>query len=174
MKRFHVNNGAQRIDVHSMLFAAEPTRTEGGYAKWMIEDPGVNFATSARCITPSVDRMGMQTGNPAQLLAMRERADAADLALADEGETTCCFAGSEKHWITDPQGIAREHFPTLSGIPVFRETPHDTAPAPACCWPATASASATTEPSAEPVAGCDPAKRGRPVAIPVKSRAACC
>ena len=103
------------------LFAAEPTRIESDYAKWMLEDPRINFAISTRGGKPGVDHLGIQTDMREELAELKARAEAADMALLDEGETTCCYARSEKHWVTDPQGIAWEHFHTLGSIPVFSE-----------------------------------------------------
>ena len=160
MKRFHVHlhvaDIAKSVSFYSKLFAAEPARIEADYAKWMLEDPRVNFAISTRGATPGVDHLGLQTDDAGELAELKERAQAADMALLDEGATTCCYASSEKHWITDPQGIAWEHFHTLASIPVFSEKP---AAAPgdtvsACC--------ATKAPS------------GRPVGVAVKASSSCC
>ncbi|MCU0813684.1 MAG: glyoxalase/bleomycin resistance/dioxygenase family protein [Burkholderiaceae bacterium] len=154
MKRFHVHlhvdDLARSVGFYSKLFAAEPSRVEGDYAKWMLDDPPLNFAISTRGDRPGIDHLGIQTDDAAELAAMKARAQAADMALLDEGETTCCYARSEKHWVTDPQGIAWEHFHTLGNIPVFREK---TAPAAhgACCAP-----------------------RGKPVGIVVTSADSCC
>jgi catechol 2,3-dioxygenase-like lactoylglutathione lyase family enzyme len=156
MKRFHVHlhvdDLAKSICFYSKLFAAEPARHEADYAKWMLEDPPVNFAISTRGHAAGIDHLGIQTDDPAELAAMKARAEAADMALLEEGSTTCCYARSEKHWITDPQGIAWEHFHTLGNIPVFSEAQAADA-APACCTPTT---------------------RGKPLAIPVKSSGSCC
>jgi lactoylglutathione lyase len=159
MKRFHVHlhvdDLGQSIAFYSKLFASEPARIESDYAKWMLEDPPVNFAISARGDQPGIDHLGIQTDDAGELAALKARAEAADLALLDEGETTCCYARSEKHWVTDPQGIAWEHFHTLANIPVFNEKDASvpaSADAPACCTPR--------------------APQGKPVGIPVKS--SCC
>ena len=164
MKRFHahlhVDDLSQSIAFYSKLFAAAPTRVEADYAKWMLEDPRINFAISTRGAKPGLDHFGMQTDDAAELAELKARAEAADMALLDEGNTTCCYARSEKHWVTDPQGIAWEHFHTLGDIPVFNEaapssaagaccTPAAAAPAPAapraaCCGPATATNSKTS------------------------------
>ena len=157
MKRFHVHlhvdNLDQSIAFYSRLFAAEPTRVEADYAKWMLDDPRVNFAISTRGTQAGIDHLGFQVEEAGELADLKARAESADMALLDEGETTCCYARSEKHWVTDPQGIAWEHFHTLDSIPVFRETP--AAPsASACCAP-----------------------RGKPVAIPVRGAgpsSSCC
>jgi catechol 2,3-dioxygenase-like lactoylglutathione lyase family enzyme len=155
MKRFHVHlhveDLTRSIGFYSQLFGAEPARVEGDYAKWMLEDPPVNFAISTRGEGVGIDHLGIQTDDAAELAALKARAEAADLALRDEGETTCCYARSEKHWITDPQGIAWEHFHTLGSIPVFRETAAD---------------------KTEPSACCTPTARGKPVGVAVKS--SCC
>ena len=163
MKRFHlhlhVDDLAANIGFYSKLFAAEPTRVETDYAKWMLQDPPVNFAISTRGHRAGIDHLGIQTDNPAELDAMKARAQTADLALRDEGVGTCCYARSEKHWITDPQGIAWEHFHTLENIPVFHESAPDSA-GTACC------AEAAGAPVAVP--------RGRSVGVDVKPAGACC
>jgi hypothetical protein len=128
---------------------------ESDYAKWMIEDPRINFAISTRGSKPGIDHLGFQADSEEELAELKARAQAADLALLDEGATTCCYARSEKHWVTDPQGIAWEHFHTLADIPVFSEKgtagPSPAAQASACCAP-----------------------RGKPVGIPVKAGSSCC
>ncbi len=145
MKRFHVhlhvNDLTRSIHFYAQLFAAQPTRVEDDYAKWMLEDPPVNFAISTRGNQPGVDHLGFQTDDAEELATLKARAQAADMALLDEGTTTCCYARSEKHWVTDPQGIAWEHFHTLGNIPVFHEAAPDTAPAdtPVCCAPSSRS-----------------------------------
>ncbi|KNZ32705.1 MAG: glyoxalase [Methylibium sp. NZG] len=125
MKRFHVHlhvdDLARSIGFYSRLFAAEPARSESDYAKWMLQDPPVNFAISTRGSRPGIDHLGIQTDDAEELAALKARAQAADMALLDEGATTCCYARSEKHWVADPQGIAWEHFHTLGDIPVFHE-----------------------------------------------------
>ena len=161
MKRFHVHAHVEDLKAsvafYSRLFAAEPARLEADYAKWMLEDPRVNFAISSRGGATGVDHLGFQTDDPAELGELKARAQAADISLLDEGETTCCYARSEKHWVTDPQGIAWEHFHTLSNVPVFSEK------------------STTTDPQAEtqPTACCGGS--GRPIEAPVKAAtSACC
>ena len=164
MKRFHVHlhvdNLGHSIGFYSKLFAAEPARIEGDYAKWMLQDPPVNFAISTRGSQPGIDHLGIQTDDPAELAEMKARAEAADLALLDEGQTTCCYARSEKHWVTDPQGIAWEHFHTLADIPVFNEATPAAGAAAACCAPA------------KPAVAAQPG--GRLVGIAVKPASSCC
>ena len=134
MKRFHVHVHVDdlpaSIAFYSKLFAAAPTRVEPDYAKWMLDDPRVNFAISTRGGKPGVDHLGFQTDDAGELAELKARAEAADMSVLDEGETTCCYHRSEKHWVTDPQGIAWEHFHTLESIPMFSQA----APAKgACC-----------------------------------------
>ncbi|MBL0727299.1 ArsI/CadI family heavy metal resistance metalloenzyme [Piscinibacter sp. HJYY11] len=159
MKRFHVHlhvdDLAQSIAFYSKLFAAQPTRTEDDYAKWMLDDPRINFAISTRGSKPGVDHLGFQTDSAEELDELKRRADAADLVVSDSGETSCCYARSEKHWVTDPQGVAWEHFHTLGDIPVFSEK--------------------TAQPSVEPSACCATTTRGKPIGIPVAAaRSSCC
>ena len=123
MNRFHVHLNvtdlAQSIRFYSALFAAKPTLRKPDYAKWMLDDPRINFAISTRGSEPGVDHLGFQTDDADELAELKGRAQAADMAVLDEGATTCCYARSDKHWVTDPQGIAWEHFHTLPDIPVF-------------------------------------------------------
>ena len=125
MKRFHVHahveDLAKSVAFYSRLFAAEPSRHEADYAKWMLDDPRINFAISTRGGTIGIDHLGIQTDDAQELDELKSRAQAADMALLDEGQTTCCYARSEKHWVTDPQGIAWEHFHTLDSIPTFSQ-----------------------------------------------------
>lgn len=159
MKRFHihlhVDDLAKSVAFYSKLFAAEPTRVECDYAKWMLEDPRLNFAISTRGGKAGVDHLGFQADDAEELAELKARAESADLALVNEGETTCCYARSDKHWVTDPQGIAWEHFHTLANVPVFSE--------------------AKAEPATEASACCAPrAPRGKPVGIAVKPSSSCC
>jgi hypothetical protein len=92
-----------------------------------------------------IDHVGIQVDRAEDLAALREQARAADLALADDGETTCCYARSDKYWVTDPQGLPWEQFHTLDHIPVFSESqPQAGAMASACCAPAVAKAGLPT------------------------------
>lgn len=143
MKRFHVHahvdDLAASVAFYTKLFGLPPTRLEGDYAKWMIEDPRINFAISTRGGKPGVDHLGIQTDSPEQLAAMASAAQSCGLATHDTGETTCCYARSDKHWLVDPQGIAWEHFHTMDAIEVFSEAPAAPKAAGACCAPAATS-----------------------------------
>jgi lactoylglutathione lyase len=159
MKRFHVHvhvdDLAASIAFYSKLFAIAPTRSESDYAKWMLDDPRVNFAISTRGAAAGVDHLGFQTDDAEELASLKARAEAAGLALHDTGASSCCYARSEKHWITDPQGVAWEHFHTLADIPVFREVARPEEAASTCCTPAAAS-------------------RGKPIGVPVNAASSCC
>ncbi|NYT36418.1 glyoxalase/bleomycin resistance/dioxygenase family protein [Allopusillimonas soli] len=142
MKRFHVHlhvdDLAKNTDFYSQLFAQAPMRIESDYAKWMLDDPPVNFAISTRGTGHGVDHFGIQAEDAVELNALKDRAQAARLALEDQGETACCYARSEKYWITDPQGLAWEHFHTLGSIPIYGESRDGqaTPEGKACCSPA--------------------------------------
>jgi len=158
MKRFHihvhVDDLTASIAFYSKLFDAEPARVEMDYAKWMLDDPRVNFAISTRGTKAGVDHLGFQVDDPAELAELATRAEAADMVLLDQGETTCCYARSDKHWVLDPQGIAWEHFHTLDSAPVY-------------------GAAGQTSSSAGATSCCAP--NGEPVGIPVKpAGSACC
>lgn len=178
MKRFHVhvhvNDLAQNIAFYSAMFNQAPARTEADYAKWMLQDPPVNFAISTRGQTTGLDHLGIQVESSEDLQALKAQAAQADMALLDEGETTCCYARSDKYWVTDPQGIAWEQFHTLDNIPVFSET--KAGPAAACCTPAApaqpANASCCTPKSAP--AAADRACCGPTTAQVANGAKACC
>ena len=161
MKRFHVHlhvdDLGASIAFYSTLFGGAPARSEADYAKWMLDDPPLNFAISTRGDRPGIDHLGIQVDGTDELVALKARAESADRSLLDEGETTCCYARSDKHWVTDPQGVAWEHFHTLEGIPVFNERASG-APAAACCAPASGDPTrARAEPQAAARACCAPA-----------------
>lgn len=144
MKRFHVHLHVSDLQAsiafYTRLFSAQPTRIEGDYAKWMLDDPRLNFAISTRGTATGLDHLGLQVDSADELADLKASATAAEMALIDEGQTSCCYARSDKHWITDPDGNAWEHFHTLDAIPVFSEKPAamtglPTAAASACCAP---------------------------------------
>jgi hypothetical protein len=139
MKRFHVHAHVEdlheSIAFYSKMFAAEPVRVQSDYAKWMLEDPRINFAISTRGCKVGVDHLGIETDTEEELIALKEQAAAADMTLLDVGETTCCYARSDKYWLTDPQGIAWEQFHSLGNIPVFSEPPKASTASTACCAP---------------------------------------
>ncbi|TFY98179.1 ArsI/CadI family heavy metal resistance metalloenzyme [Ramlibacter humi] len=154
MKRFHVHvrvaDLAASVAFYNRLFGAEPSRREADYAKWMLDDPRINFAISTRGGEAGLDHLGFQTDDASELAELRQRAEAADMAVLPQGEVACCYSRSDKHWVTDPQGIAWEHFHTLGDVPVYGDGGRQAAGA-ACCTPAQVA-----------------------VAIPTRAKANCC
>lgn len=171
MKRFHVHVHVddlnRNIDFYSKMFGTPPSRVEPDYAKWMLDEPALNFAISTRGQGHTgIDHLGIQVDDEADLAALKTQAQAADLSLIDEGATTCCYARSDKHWVLDPQGLPWEHFRTLGSIPTFRE------PAPATAQPASQAVTPTAAPQAS--ACCTPQVSGKPLSIPIRSSGSCC
>jgi len=142
MKRLHVHVSVddlvQSIQFYNTLFAAEPTVTKPDYAKWMLDDPRVNFAISARGKAAGPDHFGIQVETEAELREVYARLHEADLPVLEEGATTCCYAKSEKSWVADPQGVAWETFLTTGESTVYG-VDLDLTPitAGACCTPVT-------------------------------------
>ena len=116
MKRFHVHVAVsdlkQSIGFYSALFAAEPSIIKSDYAKWMLDDPHVNFAISTRGKQPGLDHLGIQAESNGELKEIYARLHQAGGEIIDQGQTACCYAKSEKSWIDDPAGIAWETFYT--------------------------------------------------------------
>jgi catechol 2,3-dioxygenase-like lactoylglutathione lyase family enzyme len=127
MKRLHVHVGVtdldQSIGFYSTLFAAEPTVRKDDYAKWMLEDPRVNFAISTRADGGGVRHLGIQVENNEELQDVYGRLKAADAPVLEEGATTCCYAKSEKSWIADPQGVVWETFHTTGEATTYGGNP---------------------------------------------------
>lgn len=146
MKRFHVHINVERLDdsirFYTTLFGAAPGVTKPDYAKWMLDDPRVNFAISQRDCQPGVDHLGLQVEDDAELAAIGARLQAADaVALAEKG-TTCCYAHSDKFWAEDPQGVRWESFHTHGEATSYTSAAKATGAA--CCGQASADSAATT------------------------------
>jgi catechol 2,3-dioxygenase-like lactoylglutathione lyase family enzyme len=146
MKRFHVHvaveNLDQSIDFYSTLFATEPTVRKPDYAKWMLDDPRVNFAISQRGAEPGIEHLGIQVENESELNEVYARLSKAERPVVEEKATTCCYARSDKQWIADPTGISWETFLTHGEATVYggglaaAKPQGDTACcAPSCCTP---------------------------------------
>lgn len=150
MKRMHVHVAvddlAASIRFYSAMFAVEPTVAKDDYAKWMLDDPRVNFAISARGATPGLNHLGVQVESAEELAEMSARLQKLDTDVVEEMGTACCYAKSDKYWATDPQGIAWETYHTLDSIPVFGGQAEGE-----CCVP---------EPAVAKTSGCMPAKAG--------------
>jgi catechol 2,3-dioxygenase-like lactoylglutathione lyase family enzyme len=114
MKRLHVHvavDDLQRsISFYAALFAAEPSVTKPDYAKWMLDDPRVNFAISTRGRAPGLDHLGIQAEDEGELKEIYARLRKAGGEVIEQGQTSCCYAKSEKSWIDDPAGISWETF----------------------------------------------------------------
>ena len=151
MKRMHVHvsvDDLQRsIGFYSALFDAEPALVKPDYAKWMLDDPRVNFAISTRGREPGLDHLGIQVEDKAELHEVYARLDKAGGAVIEQGETACCYAKSEKSWINDPAGIAWETFHTTGENTTYGDGSGErearVANSKACCVPQAAVAPAT-------------------------------
>lgn len=152
MKRLHLHVGVadldQSIGFYSTLFASEPTVVKPDYAKWMLEDPRVNFAiSSGDHARQGIEHLGIQVENSDELAEVYGRLKAADRPVLEEGQTTCCYAKSEKSWIADPDGIVWEAFFTNGDATVYGDSPElaklasDNAAEGQCCAPRLAPAS---------------------------------
>ena len=145
MKRLHVHVGvadlSTSIRFYSTLFGAEPTVTKDDYAKWMLEDPRVNFAiSSGNHAAKGIEHLGIQVENGEELTEVYDRLKAADRPVLEEGATTCCYAKSEKSWIADPDGIVWEAFLTNGDATIYGDSPalaalSTNAADGACCAP---------------------------------------
>jgi len=144
MKRMHLHVGvsdlAQSVKFYSTLFDADPTVLEEDYAKWMLDDPRVNFAISSDGhARTGIDHIGIQAENTGELQEVFARLKAADGPVLEEGETTCCYAQSEKSWIADPDGVVWETFLTTGESIVYGGSPAleklETAASVPCCIP---------------------------------------
>ena len=145
MKRLHVHVTVADLDqsvrFYSTLFAAQPTVLKDDYAKWMLEDPRVNFAISAHGnAMPGLEHLGIQAETVDELTDVWSRLKDAEGPVLEEGATTCCYARSEKAWITDPSGLPWETFLTTGESTTYGDSSMirpsgDTAEASACCVP---------------------------------------
>lgn len=159
MKRLHLHVSvpdlAQSIQFYETLFGAAPSVVKDDYAKWMLDDPRVNFAISAHDRPAGVDHVGIQVDSAGELAELSGRLKAAGAQTFDEAATTCCYAKSDKSWVADPSGVRWETFYTFGEATTY----------------GTSEALAALELAAKPAAGgcCAPA----PAAEPVKTGACC-
>jgi glyoxalase/bleomycin resistance protein/dioxygenase superfamily protein len=137
MKRFHVHVAVPDLGTgirfYSTLFGSAPTVHENDYAKWMLDEPHLNFAISQRSGKPGVNHLGFQVDSDEELEALHANLKAADRAVVAEKGANCCYARSDKYWITDPAGIAWESFHTLGTIPTFDAPDVPVQARSACC-----------------------------------------
>ena len=143
MKRMHVHvaveNLQRSIGFYSALFATKPTVVKTDYAKWMLDDPRVNFAISTRGRQPGLDHLGIQVEDRGELKEIYARLHEAGGAIIEQGQTSCCYAKSEKSWIDDPAGISWETFLTTGESTDYGDGTGErearVAHAKACCVP---------------------------------------
>jgi catechol 2,3-dioxygenase-like lactoylglutathione lyase family enzyme len=168
MKRFHVhvavNDLTKSIAFYSAMFGEQPGVVKPAYAKWMLEDPLINFAISNRGQAPGVNHLGLQAEDDAELEAIHANLQKADTAVLPEKGAHCCYAKSDKYWVTDPQGIAWESFRSLGSIPLFggTETEPALADQPGSCGSGEAFAASC----------CAPAETT--AALPARGASGCC
>ena len=152
MKRLHLHMSVpeltESVRFYETLFGAPPTVLKDDYAKWMLEDPRVNFAISARGRSPGVDHVGIQVESGEELAALSGRLKAAGRETFDQTATTCCYAKGDKSWVTDAAGVRWETFFTFGEATTYGEDPDATHERPkpsasACCGPATAAVAHT-------------------------------
>jgi len=140
MKRFHVHVAVDDIDqgirFYSTLFASDPTVRKADYAKWMLDDPRVNFAISNRGTEAGVRHLGIQVEDAGELAEVYSRLRRADRPVLEEGTTTCCYARSEKSWVEDPQGLKWETFLTSGESTTYGSEEPGLPRTSACCEPA--------------------------------------
>ncbi len=126
MKRFHVHVSVDDLDqsvrFYSTLFAVEPTVLKHDYAKWMLDDPRVNFAISRRGGASGIQHLGIQAEDETELAEIYARLKQAERPIVEQSGTTCCYAKSDKQWIADPQGVAWETFLTHGEATVYGES----------------------------------------------------
>ena len=143
MKRFHIHVSVgdlnQSIHFYTELFGSQPSVLKSDYARWMLDDPRVNFAISQRGAALGVQHLGIQAEDRAELEEVYGRLQSANGPVLEEGATTCCYAKSEKSWIEDPQGVQWETFLTTGTSTVYGHDPVSTEPVNAqeatCCSP---------------------------------------
>lgn len=147
MKRLHIHVGVdsleQSIRFYSTFFGSEPTVRKSDYAKWMLDDPRVNFAISEGTGGKGIRHLGVQVETETELTEVYGRLKAADRPVLDEGKTTCCYAKSEKSWITDPDGVVWEAFLTTGQSTNYGAGPRlatlsESLGGDACCLPSNA------------------------------------
>jgi catechol 2,3-dioxygenase-like lactoylglutathione lyase family enzyme len=140
MKRFHVHVAvsdlAQSIKFYSTFFNVEPTVKKDDYAKWMLDDPRINFAISTRGREPGLDHLGIQVDDSEALKEISLRLKEAQQPILEQEQTTCCYAKADKTWVHDPQGIAWESFYTTDSATTYGEDVDlGTETNSACCAP---------------------------------------
>jgi len=161
MNRFHVHLNVSNLDdsirFYSQLFASTPAVVKDDYAKWMLEDPRVNFAISTTGRSPGIDHLGIQVDSGGELAALGQRLDAAGSTVVPEPDATCCYARSDKMWTEDPQGTRWETFHTFGDAVTYYAADDACSMDGAACSPGAATTKAKTESTGDccaPASGC--------------------
>lgn len=176
MKRFHVHVAvpdlAASVRFYSTMFAAQPSVLKDDYAKWMLDDPRVNFAISQRGATTGINHLGFQVDSGEELEALHEQLAGASRNIVAESNASCCYAKSDKYWVTDPAGIAWESFHSLGTIPLFGADADEADEAGHAAGAALDSA----VPAEVPTGGCGCGTRAEPpkAALPATRVSPCC
>ncbi len=153
MKRLHLHVSVPDLDqgiaFYTTLFNSAPTVVQPDYAKWMLEDPRVNLAISSRSRATGVDHVGIQVDSVAELGDLATRLKAAGNETFDQEATTCCYAKSDKSWVTDPAGVRWETFFTHGDATSYGEDEElpSAAKTSACCAPPAATTVAAPAPA---------------------------
>ncbi len=136
MKRFHIHIGVKDLEksvqFYSTLFGQKPVKLKTDYAKWLLDDPQLNFAISTHSNENGVNHLGFQVENNEELSEITERLKNADLSVYDEGETTCCYSKSNKAWVADPSGVPWETYQNMADVEVYKEEKESKSD---CCVP---------------------------------------
>jgi catechol-2,3-dioxygenase len=139
MKRFHIHVGVKNLEnsiqFYSTLFGQKPIKQKNDYAKWLLDDPHLNFAISTRSGEERVNHLGIQVEESNELEEITERLKKADLGVYDEGEVTCCYAESNKAWVKDPSGIAWEAYQNMNDAEVYTTEEVSEESEGNCCGP---------------------------------------
>lgn len=163
MKRFHVHVSVEKLDdsirFYSALFGAKPAVLRTDYAKWLLDDPRVNFAISKRDRQIGLNHVGFQVDSADELAAMRAQLRAADANVTEQTGIACCYTRSDKHWVTDPSGIAWETFRSMGEVPMFGDDTRAAQEHSPCCIPLAAKSESSSccvpsKPSADQKACC--------------------
>jgi len=151
MKRFHahvrVDDLGSSVRFYTTLFGVEPTVLKSDYAKWILDDPRVNFAITAGSASTGLDHLGLQVESDEELATIAGRLYAAGESVAKQENASCCYVRGNKGWVTDPSDISCETFHTTGEITVYgndlapRKAASKSEPAESCCTPTPSSTS---------------------------------
>ncbi len=137
MRKLHLHMGVKdlnkSVSFYETLFKSKPTKLKKDYAQWILEDPKINFAISTRAEKSGVDHLGIQVDNSVELNKIREDLDKAEISTHSDGEVTCCYAKSEKSWVTDPNGVAWEAYHTMEDAEMYHGEKKTPKKKSACC-----------------------------------------